>query len=164
MISRILNVTGTVVIVLLIIAVLPLTLPKIFGYELYTVLSGSMEPGISVNSVIYVKKCSPETITKGDVITFNLESNTTLVETHRVVDINSEEDFFTTKGDANAAEDVTPVAFDRLIGVVKFHIPYLGFLAQYINSAEGIASCIAVFAGVLIMWLVAEKVKTKGVC
>ena len=45
--------------------------PQLFGYQLKTVLSGSMEPGIQTGSIITVKSAVDKTIFKeGDVITF----------------------------------------------------------------------------------------------
>ena len=49
------NAAGTAVLVLLILACLPLTLPRLAGYRLYTVISGSMEPEIPVDSLVLVR-------------------------------------------------------------------------------------------------------------
>ncbi len=48
------NLLGTLILVLVIASCLPLTVPRLFGYEIYEVVSGSMEPEIPVGSVIYV--------------------------------------------------------------------------------------------------------------
>ncbi len=45
---------------------IPLTLPKLFGYQAYTVISGSMEPEIPVGSLVYIQPSAPELTTKGD--------------------------------------------------------------------------------------------------
>ena len=48
--------------------------PQLFGYQLKTVLSGSMEPGIQTGSIIAVKLAEDKTNFKeGDVITFQEE-------------------------------------------------------------------------------------------
>ncbi|MFZ3589655.1 hypothetical protein ACOI1C_10300 [Bacillus sp. DJP31] len=48
------------------------TEPQLFGYQLKTVLSGSMEPGIQTGSIIAVKVDEDMTrFQKGDVITLN---------------------------------------------------------------------------------------------
>ncbi len=49
------NAAGTIVLVLLILACLPLTIPRLAGYSLYTVISGSMEPEIPVDSLVLVR-------------------------------------------------------------------------------------------------------------
>lgn len=158
---RLLNMTGVVIIVLMIIAVLPLTIPKLFGYKLFDVLSGSMEPAIPADSIIYVKPCTWDEISIGDIITFKLESNTDLVETHRVDDIDNDNKLITTKGDANESTDINKVDFNNVVGKVAFHIPHLAILSRYLHSYVGSAACIALFAAVLLMWMTADRLKRK---
>ena len=64
---------GTLLILAVIAAFLPLTVPRLLGYEVYEVISGSMEPEIPVGSVIYVKAAEPEMISGGDIIAFGEE-------------------------------------------------------------------------------------------
>lgn len=161
MLRRILNVTGTVLLLALLVLVLPLTVPKLAGYHLYDVQTGSMVPALPVHSVIYVRSCDPSEIQAGDIITFQTESASDRVMTHRVAAIDTEAQTFTTKGDANEAVDQTPVPFSNLTGKVMFHIPALGSVAAFIQSATGIATCVCVFAGVMIMWIIADRLKVK---
>ena len=49
---------------------------RLFGFELYTVMSGSMEPEYHVGSLIYVKAVDPATLNQGDVITFVADEET----------------------------------------------------------------------------------------
>lgn len=53
---RILSAAGTTMIVIVVLLCCLLTLPKVFGYQMYHVLSGSMEPEIPVGSLIYVRE------------------------------------------------------------------------------------------------------------
>lgn len=55
-IAKLLNLIGIGLLVMIIVILLPLTLPRVFGYDIYGILSNSMEPSISTGSVIYVKK------------------------------------------------------------------------------------------------------------
>lgn len=159
--KRLLNVCGAVILILLVIAVLPLTLPRALGLQPYHILSGSMEPGIPTHSVIYVKRCDPSQLQIGDIITYRLGSGSDLVESHRIAAIDQEHAYFTTRGDANQSVDQTPVKAENIIGKVVFHIPQYGKLADYIGTSEGIAACIAVFAAVLILWIAADRMKPK---
>ena len=45
---------------------IPMIVPRLFGYEVYTVVSGSMEPAIPVGSAIYLQAVAPETVTVGE--------------------------------------------------------------------------------------------------
>ena len=61
---------GTLALVLLIVACVPLTIPRMLGYELYTVVSGSMEPAILTGSLVYEERTDPAQIEEGEVIAF----------------------------------------------------------------------------------------------
>ena len=64
------SVSGTLILVSVIAVCIPITMPKLMGYEIYDIVSGSMEPEIPIGSVIYVKSAAPEDIQEGDVIAF----------------------------------------------------------------------------------------------
>ena len=125
---------GTLILLGVIAAFLPLTLPRLMGYEIYEVVSGSMEPEIPVGSAIYVKAAQPEEVEAGDVIAFSKGSS---VVTHRVEENRYVEGEFVTKGDANKEEDMEPVAYGSLIGRVERHIPALGIVMTLRASNTG---------------------------
>lgn len=146
---------GTLILLGVIIAFLPLTVPRLMGYDIYEVVSGSMEPEIPVGSVIYVKAARPEEVEAGDVIAFHRDGT---VVTHRVEENHYVEGEFVTKGDANREEDMEPVAYNSLIGKVERHIPVLGIVMTLLASNTGklyavlLAVCGAMFhmlAGIL---------------
>lgn len=110
----------------------------------FVVLSGSMEPSYQVGSVVYSKKINPELVEVGDPITYVLNEDLVVV-THRVVDIDKEEKFFVTKGDANETVDAQKVHFKNLIGVVKFSIPYIGYLFVRLQNKYFLIALIAVY-------------------
>lgn len=126
---------------------------RLVGFRVFNVISGSMEPTYSVGDLLYVKPVEPEDVRVGDPITFVLNENL-VVATHRVVDIDEENQFFITKGDANANADASPVHFNNLIGVPKFHIPLLGYVSDYVQHPPGtyvtIAFCIVLLAAVFL--------------
>lgn len=64
------SVSGTLILVSVIAVCIPITVPKLMGYEIYDIVSGSMEPEIPIGSVIYVKAAAPEDIQEGEVIAF----------------------------------------------------------------------------------------------
>ena len=158
MISKISNSILYIIITLIIIVTGTLVLPRLFGYQLYGVLSGSMEPKYGVGSVVYVKNMDPYEVKIGDAITFYIEGNDT-VATHRVIEINLVEQSFITKGDANKSVDGEPISFERLIGRVDFNIPLLGYVAMYIQTKEGIIACIGVFLFIIFLSLLGDVLK-----
>lgn len=64
------SVVGTLILISVILVCIPVTVPKLMGYEIYDIVSGSMEPEIPVGSAVYVKAAAPEDVKEGDVIAF----------------------------------------------------------------------------------------------
>ena len=128
------NVLGTLILLSVIAFCLLMTGPRLMNYEVYHIVSGSMEPEIPVGSVIYVKQVAPEQLVKGDIIAF--WSNESVIA-HRVVENKMVEGTFTTKGDANAGEDMNDVPYDALVGQVAAHYPMLGALMEIYTGTIG---------------------------
>ena len=147
--KKVWNIFTTVIVVLVVIFAVLLIGVRLFGVQVYSVISGSMEPEYPVGSLIYVKEVNPSEIEVNDVITYVLPSETP--STHRVVRIDEENQLFYTKGDANETEDGAPVHFKNLIGTPVFKIPYLGYVAYYIQHPPGMYIAIAAGAVLLIL-------------
>ncbi|HJF33031.1 MAG TPA: signal peptidase I [Sporosarcina psychrophila] len=113
--------------------------PQLFGYQLKTVLSGSMEPGIQTGSIIAVKQAVAKTsFKKGDVITFQEEEN--ILITHRITEVVKSGDsvLYRTKGDNNNAEDMNPVMSDNVVAeYTGFTVPYVGYFINFTQSKNG---------------------------
>ena len=170
-ILKIYNGITTILVIAVVILALLLAGPRLVGMQVFTVLSGSMEPAYHTGSLIYVKDVDPFEIKEGQVITFMISEDT--VATHRVVGIVPDEDEpgtirFRTKGDANNAEDGTLVHYKNIIGTPVLTIPELGYLASYIQNPPG--KYLAISAGAILLMLVfipdlftkEEEKPTKG--
>lgn len=143
------NIVTTILVILVVILAIALVGVRLLGLEVYTVLSGSMEPTYHTGSVIYVQKVDYKTLTAGDPITFMLNEDT--IATHRIVEVVADETDpetlrYRTKGDANESVDGGLVHYKNVIGKPVFSIPYLGYIAHYIQNPPGtyIAICVAV--------------------
>ena len=128
------RIAGTLILLSVIASCLPVTVPRLMGYEIYNVVSGSMEPEIPVGSAIYVEAVPPEEVQEGDVIAF--WSNDSVIA-HRVLRNKLVEGTFTTKGDANAEEDMNDIEYAALIGRVAAHYPMLGQMMVLYTSSVG---------------------------
>ena len=153
--QKVWNVISTIIVAIVVILALLLVGARVVGLQVFTVLSGSMEPTYHTGSLIYVKKVDPYTIEPGQPITFMLDEDT--VATHRVVGIVPDEEDptvirFRTKGDANEAEDGSLVHYKNVIGTPIFSIPYLGYVADYIQHPPGMY--IAISGGAVLLLLV----------
>lgn len=149
--KQIRNFISTVFVVLMVLFAVFLMGSRLLGYQCYTVISGSMEPAYSVGDLLYVKDVDPDNIKIGDPITFVLNEDL-VVATHRVIAVDSENQRFYTKGDANEIEDAEPVHFNNVIGVPQFSIPKLGYLSDFIQHPPG--SYITIGAGIVLILLV----------
>lgn len=147
---RVYHIVTTAVMVVAIALALALVGVRVIGLDVYTVLSGSMEPTYHTGSVIYVKSCDASEVQVGDPITFVLNEDL-VVATHRVIEIDAEQGAFYTKGDANEAADGSPVLYENLIGKPVFSIPYLGYLADYVQSPPGMYVAIAACAVLILL-------------
>ena len=153
--KKILNVISTILVAIVVVLALLLVGARFIGLNVYTVLSGSMEPTYHVGSLIYVKDVDTDELKAGDVITYMLDEDT--IVTHRIVDVIPDETDpsiirFQTKGDANDSVDGSLVHYKNVIGTPVFSIPKLGYLANYSQKPPG--RYMEISAGAIILLLV----------
>jgi signal peptidase len=130
--------------------------PKIFGYEMMNVLSGSMEPSIHTGSVIFIKAVEPtDGLVAGDVITFKSSDDPNIIITHRITEVQKQGDNvrYVTKGDANDSKDPSPVPIANVVGkFADVTIPFLGYVLTFIKSKAGIVTFMIIPGALLIIW------------
>lgn len=153
--KKIWNAVTSILVVLVVVLALMLVGVRLIGMQVFTVLSGSMEPTYETGSLIYVKDVDYRELKEGDVITFMLSEDT--VATHRIMGIVPDEEDpsvlrYRTKGDANDAEDGSLVHYKNILGTPVFTIPKLGYVANYIQNPPG--TYIAISVGAVLMLLV----------
>ncbi len=112
--------------------------PSVFGYSVMRIISGSMEPEIPTGTYILIRKCYPEDVMPGQIISFYSEDPVIygIPNTHRVIALEESADgvLFVTKGDANLGEDSVRVKADRLIGIYACPLPWL---TDFSNALDG---------------------------
>ena len=140
---------------------------RVFGYQMFTVTSGSMEPNYPVGSLIYTRPVVATELKEGDVISFM--NNETTVVTHRIEEVVSEVDAtgetvlkFRTKGDANAVSDSRLVHYKNVIGTPTVVIPKLGYLAYYLQRPPGIYISLIVCTFLISLIFIPHITKLKG--
>ena len=119
--------------------------PTFFGFTASIVLTGSMSGAIESNDVVVTRQ--QDSYAVGDIITFSAEGTSV---THRIAAADGEG--YRTKGDANEAEDGGLVHYKNVIGTPIFSIPYLGYVADYIQHPPGMY--VAISAGAILLLLV----------
>ena len=127
-------------------------MPMPFGVGVGVVMSGSMEPELSVDDVIFVQEKA--TYEVGDVVVFQ-QKNVLVV--HKIIAIDA--DMVTTQGTANNTPD-EPMNVSAIKGVVTFHIEGLGGVVNWLKSPFG-TICILAVAGLLLVWSYSTEKKEK---
>lgn len=158
MFRKIWNVVYSVIVAVVVLLAVAFVGVRVVGLQPFTVLSGSMEPTYHTGSLIYVKSVEPQDVRVGDPITFVLNEDL-VVATHRVIEIDAENERFYTKGDANESADGSPVHFNNLIGVPVFTIPLLGYVANFVTNPPGMYIALAGVAVLLLLTFVPDLIK-----
>lgn len=151
---------GLLILVLILAAMLSVkkfvskdSVPKLFGYSYLIVVSGSMEPSISVDDLIIIKE--EDSYAAGDVITFARSND---LVTHRIEEIT--DTGYITKGDANNTKD-EEIKSEDVKGKVVAKIPKIGLLYRSILSPIGIAIIIALTIIIIAVPMIIKRYKEE---
>ena len=104
-------------------------MPMPLGYGTSVVLSGSMEPTLSVNDFVFIQKA--DTYKINDIVVY--QSGEKLI-IHRI--IAETDDGFITKGDANNVSDPA-IESEQIKGKLVFSIPHMGSVIHVLQSSVG---------------------------
>jgi signal peptidase len=123
--------------------------PTFGGYMPLIVLTDSMYPDIAAGDLIFCRTVDPDSLTEGDVISFfDPAGNGTVVTTHKIVEILTEEDgsrSFRTRGINNNTDDRIPVHEDKVVGIyTDFRLEGAGNVALFMQSSTGLIVCVVV--------------------
>ncbi|MCW2830434.1 MAG: signal peptidase [Aeromicrobium sp.] len=135
-----------------VVAVLALAVhvPRLAGATPYTILTGSMAPGMPPGTLVVVRPVDVAELGAGDVITYQLESGKRQVVTHRVVrqgyDLSGRV-VLTTQGDANDVADENPVLAVQVRGERWYSVPYLGYVSRLLTEAQRESAVVVVALG-----------------
>ena len=103
-----------ILIFFILLNILSMNNKSLFGFRIYRVISGSMQPALQIGDVIIIKKAN--NYAEKEIITYD---NGLTTITHRIKSINGDE--IITEGDANDAPD-KPITKDRILGKYFFRI------------------------------------------
>ena len=146
------------------------TVPRLLGLDAVIVLTGSMEPALNVGGMAFVEPLpeartlgdgdvtvtSPpgiERIVAGDIITYRSPRNPRQQISHRVIEVIDGGDglLFRTQGDANNSPDRELVPAEDVVGTVRYHLPYLGYVADRMRHRESFYLLVGIPAGLVIV-------------
>lgn len=125
-----------VTVLLLSLVATTLLLATTLGYHPIVVISGSMEPGISLGDVVLYEPHDTTDIDEGTIIVFDDPTQPGGSIIHRVIDVDTDQGRLQTKGDANTTPDSTWVTDQTITGVGRILIPYVGLPAAWIQTGH----------------------------
>ena len=151
------NVLTTALLVLAVILCLWVTIQvigkgyaNIFGFSMFRVVTGSMEPTIPVGALLICDEVDMEAIRVEDIICFRAQESAIFGQmmTHRVTGIFQDTDgalLFATKGDANLSADGFMVSQTNFVGKVIWHTGannVLSSIFSFFTNKIGFLACI----------------------
>ena len=148
------RILGTVILLAVLAVCLPLSVPKLLGYQVYDVVSGSMGPAIPVHSVVLVQPAAPEELQPGEIVAYRSGSSVVI---HRLVENHIVEGELVTKGDANAEPDPLKVEYAGVLGTVTAHIPFIGIYAGALNALPGKLYAFGFIVAAAMLYLLAHE-------
>lgn len=141
---------------------------NIFGFSLFRVVTGSMEPTLSVGTLLVSKEVEMAAVDVGDIICFRAQESAIFgkMMTHRVTEIMETADgalMFVTKGDANLTVDGYYVTAANLVGKVIWYSGASSLLSKifsFFTNKVGFLACI-VFPSLCIAGLILRDCVTN---
>jgi len=158
-------VTWLVILTVAAILMVAVLVPRLAGATPYTILTGSMRPGMPPGTLVVVRPRDPDRIRVGDVLTYQLRSGEPEVVTHRVVAQGRDAEghpVFSTQGDANPAPDASWVRPVQVKGTRWYAVPYLGYVSELLTSRQRqtavdvVAGALGVYAVVMFLGAIRE--------
>ena len=134
--------------------------PDVFGIKTFTIISGSMEPNISINDLVIIKEVDKSEIKKGDIVSFKINGE---IITHRVINVETDtngEPLYTTQGDANNIQDYNKVKFENIEGKYIGKIPKVGKIVITLKNKETLTVLIVLL---LIIYVLEERNSSKKI-
>ena len=163
-VAKCFRILGIIIVIMVIFLCIPFVVPNVIGVNVYEVVTSSMAPELPVGSVVYVQTCKADEVKVGDIISFYVGTDEENIISHRVVEINVDEQgtfFFTTKGDANSDIDSVPIDIKHLVGKVKFKINNVSWLVRLFDTSTGIIILIGLILISLCLNIASDLINKK---
>ena len=123
---------------------------NVFGFSMFRVVTGSMEPTMPVGTLLICKETEMGEIGAGDIICFRAQESAIFgqIVTHRVTGIFNDANgalLFETRGDANLAADGYMVSQTNFVGKVIWYTgasSVLSSVFSFFTNKVGFLACI----------------------
>ncbi len=112
-------------------------LPFMKGAKLLSVQTASMSPIFRPGDAVWVEKVPPDSLSRGDIISYRNPNDPGIIVSHRLISIDSREGILITKGDNVSLNDL-PVYPGLFVGKVTRVIPKAGYVLDWLHRPLGI--------------------------
>ena len=113
-------------------------LPALIGWHPTTVSSGSMMPRLHVGDVAVSRPLGPQVPPLTSVLLFDDPDHAGRLRMHRFVRLD-ENGLLVTRGDANNADDSTPVALSAVRGIGTLRVPWIALPIVWLREGRWIS-------------------------
>lgn len=128
-------------------------MPMPFGWGISVVLSGSMEPVLSVNDLVLVREADGYEI--GDIVVYQDGSSLVI---HKIISIDG--DTVVTMGEANNTAD-GPISISAVKGKAVFSIPSVGAAVRFLKTPAATVILLIAIALLFELPFLREKKKSE---
>lgn len=117
-------------------------LPKVLGYDLYVITTGSMKGTVDPGGLVIADRVPVDELRVGDVITYlpPAASRVGHLVTHRITEISTDEAgsvVYRTKGDANTVVDPWTFSLDAPVQArMQWRVPSVGWPVLWLTDRE----------------------------
>jgi signal peptidase len=105
------------------------------GWQVTTIATGSMAPALNPGDLVAYSPVDTAELRVGEIIVFDSPVTPGTKMVHRLAGFTSDGALIT-KGDANEANDSTPVSTDSVVGVVKMVSPFGGYPTMLLSRGQ----------------------------
>ena len=138
---------------------------RLFGFQMYTVVTDSMEPGIPVGSLVVSKTLGEgESPQPGEIISFGTTLNgepATVTHYFREAREENGRIRYMTQGENAPGYDDYAVYRENIQGTYLFHVPFLGKISQFLRSPMALVMLCTDGAILILGWFVMRIVDKK---
>src|SRR6185437_8347667 len=110
-------------------------IPALLGWHPTVVMTGSMEPRLHIGDVAISRPVASDKLQLGQILLVDDPDHPGRERLHRLAAFNADGSL-TLRGDANAANDSSPVLRSAVRGVGALRVPYVGTPKLWLNDGD----------------------------
>ena len=131
------------------------------GDRLLSVQTGSMVPTLQRGDAVAVQKTPAAELQAGDIVSYVSPINSSIVVTHRLIEVDWARGVAIIKGDALKAPD-PPVPLNQILGRVRVGVPKLGFAIDALRRPAGLIIAVYLPAMIVVVLEIRRLAKSYG--